>query len=80
MTSAIQFLTRPRAYSYSVAAGDPRYLLVRREFVWATPSTASPPRASAAKRRSTRRSPASNQLTHQSSRGPAAKRAPVLPA
>jgi multiple sugar transport system substrate-binding protein len=35
MASAIQFLSRPRAYSYWVAAGDPRYLLVRRELVWA---------------------------------------------
>jgi multiple sugar transport system substrate-binding protein len=32
--SAIQFLTRPRTYSYSVASGDPRHLLVRRENVW----------------------------------------------
>ena len=35
MASAIQFLTRPRAYSYSVVSGDPRHLLVRRENVWA---------------------------------------------
>ncbi len=34
MASAIQFLSRPRAYSYWVAAGDPRYLVVRRELVW----------------------------------------------
>jgi multiple sugar transport system substrate-binding protein len=34
MASAIQFLSRPRAYSYWVTAGDPRYLLVRRELVW----------------------------------------------
>jgi multiple sugar transport system substrate-binding protein len=34
MASAIQFLSRPRTYMYSVVSGDPRYLLVRREFVW----------------------------------------------
>jgi multiple sugar transport system substrate-binding protein len=34
MASAIQFLSRPRAYSYWVAAGDPRYFLLRRELVW----------------------------------------------
>jgi multiple sugar transport system substrate-binding protein len=37
MASAIQFLTRPRAYSYWVVSGDPRYLLLRREIVWAKP-------------------------------------------
>jgi multiple sugar transport system substrate-binding protein len=35
MASAIQFLTRPRDYKYSVASGDPRHLLVSRENVWA---------------------------------------------
>jgi multiple sugar transport system substrate-binding protein len=35
MASAIQFLTRPRTYSYSVASGDPRHLVVNGEFVWA---------------------------------------------
>ena len=34
MAAAIQFLTLPRTYMYSVVSGDPRYLLVRREFVW----------------------------------------------
>jgi multiple sugar transport system substrate-binding protein len=34
MTSAIQFLTRPRTYLYSVVSGDPRHLLVNRENVW----------------------------------------------
>jgi multiple sugar transport system substrate-binding protein len=33
----MQFLTRPRAYSYWVVSGDPRYLLLRRELVWAKP-------------------------------------------
>jgi multiple sugar transport system substrate-binding protein len=35
MTSAIQFLTRPRTYSYWVASGDPRHLVVNGELVWA---------------------------------------------
>ena len=35
MAAAMQFLTRPRAYNYSVASGDPRHLLVNRESVWA---------------------------------------------
>jgi multiple sugar transport system substrate-binding protein len=35
MASAIQFLTRPHAYVYSVMSGDPRHLIVRRELVWA---------------------------------------------
>ena len=35
MASAIQFLTRPRNYAYSVASGDPRHLLVTGERVWA---------------------------------------------
>ncbi len=35
MAAAIQFLTRPRSYNYSVASGDPRHLLVERERVWA---------------------------------------------
>jgi multiple sugar transport system substrate-binding protein len=34
MASSIQFLTRPRTYSYSVVSGDPRHLLVRLENVW----------------------------------------------
>ena len=34
MASAMQFLTRPRTYEYSVASGDPRHLLVNRENVW----------------------------------------------
>jgi multiple sugar transport system substrate-binding protein len=34
MASAIQFLTRPRTYVYSVASGDPRHALVNRENVW----------------------------------------------
>jgi multiple sugar transport system substrate-binding protein len=34
MAAAIQFLTLPRDYSYWVASGDPRHLLVRRERVW----------------------------------------------
>jgi multiple sugar transport system substrate-binding protein len=33
MTSAIQFLTRPRAHGYMAASGDPRHLLVSRENV-----------------------------------------------
>jgi multiple sugar transport system substrate-binding protein len=37
MAAAMQFLTRPRAYSYWVVSGDPRYLLLRRELVWAKP-------------------------------------------
>jgi multiple sugar transport system substrate-binding protein len=35
MASAIQFLTRPRTYSYWVASGDPRHLLVNGELIWA---------------------------------------------
>jgi hypothetical protein len=35
MAAAIQFLTSPRDYNYWVASGDPRHLLVRREYVWA---------------------------------------------
>ena len=35
MASAIQFLTRPRTYSYWVASGDPRHLVVNGELVWA---------------------------------------------
>jgi multiple sugar transport system substrate-binding protein len=35
MASAIQFLTRPRTYLYSVVSDDPRHLLVNRELVWA---------------------------------------------
>ena len=34
MAAAIQFLTRPRTYRYSIASGDPRYLLVGLERVW----------------------------------------------
>ena len=34
MTSAVQFLTRPRAHGYTAASGDPRHLLVSRENVW----------------------------------------------
>jgi multiple sugar transport system substrate-binding protein len=34
MASAIQFLTRPRDYEYSVVSGDPRHLLVNQENVW----------------------------------------------
>jgi multiple sugar transport system substrate-binding protein len=34
MVSAIQFLTRPRTYLYSVVSGDPRHALVNRENVW----------------------------------------------
>jgi multiple sugar transport system substrate-binding protein len=35
MAAAMQFLTRPRAYKYAVASGDPRHLFVARENVWA---------------------------------------------
>jgi multiple sugar transport system substrate-binding protein len=35
MASAIQFPTRPRTYSYWVASGDPRHLVVNGELVWA---------------------------------------------
>jgi multiple sugar transport system substrate-binding protein len=35
MASAIQFLTRPRTYSYWVTSGDPRHLVVNGELVWA---------------------------------------------
>ncbi len=35
MAAAIQFLTRPRIYKYSVVSGDPRYLLVNQKRVWA---------------------------------------------
>jgi multiple sugar transport system substrate-binding protein len=35
MAAAIQFLTRPRIYKYSVVSGDPRYLLVNQQRVWA---------------------------------------------
>ena len=35
MASATQFLTRPRTYSYWVASGDPRHLVVNGELVWA---------------------------------------------
>ena len=35
MAAAMQFLTRPRSYTYSVASGDPRHLIVSGERVWA---------------------------------------------
>jgi hypothetical protein len=45
MASAIQFLTRPRTYPYSVVSGDPRQLLVNRELVGPRPFTTSLPTA-----------------------------------
>jgi hypothetical protein len=34
MAAALQFLSSPRSYSYSVASGDPRHLIVSGERVW----------------------------------------------
>ena len=35
MAAAMQFLTRPRTYRYSVVSDNPRHMLVDREYVWA---------------------------------------------
>ena len=61
MASVMQVSSRPLALHYAAASGDWRHDRVLRSGSGARLFTASPPRASAPSRRSTRRSPASSR-------------------